>query len=193
MFTLIYSIIWNIFCIDDYNRQFFYISSCKIAMYSIKHSISFKEERKVMIPIKLDSLNRCVIPISLRRQLQLQSRDKLMITPFRNMLIIYKYTGAIQEYNGETLSGIIREIDSLGRFVIPMEYVKLLHFQYGNTLEILQTPNENRLLIRSTTMCCALCGRTKSLIPVSGGALCPACVKEVEAILLNNKNMVNAG
>ena len=95
---------------------------------------------------KLESLNRCVIPQHLRKQMQVNKGDYMMVSLSANELVAYKYTDNIFSYSNKSLAGIPRKIDSLGRLVILKEYARQLNLQVGEFLEILQLPDSPYLL-----------------------------------------------
>ncbi len=128
---------------------------------------------------KLESLNRCVIPKHIRKQLKIGDESKIMIFLSNNELIACKYTDNLLCYNHKCLAGIPRKIDSLGRLVIPIEYVRQLNFQVGELLEIEYVPEMHCFSIRRKNSCCILCGNEKADIRIDKNTVCNECVKKI--------------
>ena len=59
-------------------------------------------------------------------------------------------------------SGIMRRVDSLGRFVLPKELRRQLQIECNDYLQI-YTEGE-KIIIQKAQCSCALCGRTDDLI-----------------------------
>lgn len=72
-------------------------------------------------------------------------------------------------------TGIVRAIDALGRFVIPMEIRRTLQIKEGDLLELYTT--DDGLVLRPYRERCICCGAEKALAHVAGIALCPACIQ----------------
>ena len=75
------------------------------------------------------------------------------------------------------MKGIEKEMDRLGRIVIPMDYRKQLGLKQGSRVSI--ALNENGLIIEACDRICALCGKT-----VEKDAhirLCGNCIRAVRA------------
>ena len=128
---------------------------------------------------KLESLNRCVIPQHLRKQLKVQEDDYMMVSLSANELVAYKYTDNILSYNNKSLAGIPRKIDSLGRLVIPKEYARQLNLQVGEFLEILQLPDSPCLSIRRKGSHCVLCGKDHAETYIDAKAFCNECIQKI--------------
>lgn len=75
-------------------------------------------------------------------------------------------------------TGIVRRIDSLGRFVIPIEILRNLRIDKGDPLEIFTTADG--IVLRPHRVGCACCGRGQALAHVDGLALCPACIQRFQ-------------
>ena len=71
-------------------------------------------------------------------------------------------------------SGIMRRVDSLGRFVLPKELRRQLLFKDTDTTEI-YTEGE-KIIIQKAQCSCALCGRTDDLIDFNDKKVCKSCV-----------------
>lgn len=77
-----------------------------------------------------------------------------------------------------TAKGIIRNLDQLGRIVIPIETRRALGIEPGTPVEIRQE-GDKIILIRSGERC-AICGSEKALRDFKGKKLCGHCLKELK-------------
>lgn len=75
--------------------------------------------------------------------------------------------------------GIIRTIDSLGRLVIPREYLKRLNIN-EEPLEI--TLTNAGILIQKPKPFCQLCGKNIDIKKVNNGHICISCIDEIKAL-----------
>lgn len=71
-------------------------------------------------------------------------------------------------------SGIMRRVDSLGRFVLPKELRRQLQIECNDYLQI-YTECE-KIIIQKAQCSCALCGRTDDLIDFNDKKVCKSCV-----------------
>lgn len=85
--------------------------------------------------------------------------------------------------------GIIRQIDELGRIVLPKEMRKSLDIDSKDPLEIIMM--ENGFMIKKCPVDCALCGSTEDLVDyeVAAGTdrkevkkVCASCLKNLAQI-----------
>ena len=70
--------------------------------------------------------------------------------------------------------GIMRRVDSLGRFVLPKELRRQLQIECNDYLQI-YTEGE-KIIIQKAQCSCALCGRTDDLIDFNDKKVCKSCV-----------------
>jgi AbrB family transcriptional regulator, transcriptional pleiotropic regulator of transition state genes len=77
-------------------------------------------------------------------------------------------------------TGIVRQIDELGRIVIPIEIRKRLGLAEKDPLEI-SVKGETILLAKANTVC-VFCGRDEGLAEHRGRAVCLHCIGELAAI-----------
>ena len=74
------------------------------------------------------------------------------------------------------MNGIEKEVDRLGRVVIPVEFRKKLGIESGTRVAFVL--DNNALMIRTERECCALCGST---IECSRHIrLCSDCIRRVK-------------
>ena len=74
------------------------------------------------------------------------------------------------------MSGIERDIDALGRVVIPVEFRKLLGMTPNSTVSI--TVLDGEIIIKTKNEVCALCG--EKLDGSKGVRLCSRCIEKVK-------------
>ena len=75
------------------------------------------------------------------------------------------------------MRGIEKEIDGLGRVVLPMEFRKSLGLGKKATVNI--RLENNMLLLTPKNACCALCGGIAD--KNSGFCLCSACIQQIRS------------
>lgn len=74
-------------------------------------------------------------------------------------------------------SAIEREIDKLGRVVLPMDFRKKLGIERSS--KVLITMEEDTVLIKASERLCAMCKKPTEVNSVLG--LCPACIEKVKS------------
>lgn len=73
--------------------------------------------------------------------------------------------------------GIVRDMDKLGRIVIPIEYRNLLGIENGDPVEILA--EKDRIIIKRFAPSCVFCHSKKDLIEFEGKAVCRECAERL--------------
>ena len=76
--------------------------------------------------------------------------------------------------------GMIRNIDDLGRLVIPKEYRDCLELMPHTPVEIVLT--NNRLVIRKAVTGCALCGNTENVLDFEDSLVCLFCLQKMKEL-----------
>ena len=74
-------------------------------------------------------------------------------------------------------SGIVRNVDNVGRVVIPMEIRKVMGINEGNPLEIVRVNNE--IVLRKYSKGCIFCGSDKENVEFNGALVCKSCKKDL--------------
>lgn len=74
-------------------------------------------------------------------------------------------------------AGIVRNIDELGRIVIPMEIRKRLDIHPGDGIEI--SLSGSSILLEKYSNACIFCGGRTSVSEFKGKAVCEKCKKEL--------------
>ena len=75
-------------------------------------------------------------------------------------------------------TGIIRNLDQLGRFVIPKETRKALDLNEGDPIEMFT--DGDKIILKKYNPGCHCCGGMDHLTEVLGLKICPKCLKEFE-------------
>ena len=78
--------------------------------------------------------------------------------------------------------GIVRQIDALGRIVIPKELRRTLDIADGDPLEMFI--EDNTVILRKYQPACIICGNAKNIVTFKGRNFCPDCVKQLSAAVL---------
>ncbi|MVX66314.1 AbrB/MazE/SpoVT family DNA-binding domain-containing protein [Clostridium chromiireducens] len=72
-------------------------------------------------------------------------------------------------------SGIIRNVDPLGRVVIPKEMRKILDINEGDPIEIIKVNND--IVLRKYSKGCIFCGSDKDISEFNNVSVCSGCRK----------------
>lgn len=75
-------------------------------------------------------------------------------------------------------TGITRKIDSLGRFVIPMEVRKNLGVDVGDMMEIFI--DKDLIALKKYSPGCVICGNIHNIVMYKGKRICKDCIDELE-------------
>lgn len=78
--------------------------------------------------------------------------------------------------------GIVRQIDGLGRVVIPKELRRILDVTEGDSFELFI--EDNTIIMRKYQPACIICGNAKNIVTFKGRNFCPDCIKEMSGKLL---------
>lgn len=77
-------------------------------------------------------------------------------------------------------TGIIRKIDELGRFVIPMEMRNKLSISNNDSLEIYVEGTS--IILRKYQPDCVFCGSSKNVVEYKGKNVCEKCLNEMKSL-----------
>ena len=75
-------------------------------------------------------------------------------------------------------TGIIRNVDDLGRIVIPMELRKALDINVKSDLWAISLEGD-RIILEKVGDRCAFCGSREELVPFKGKCICARCKGEL--------------
>ena len=74
--------------------------------------------------------------------------------------------------------GIVREVDKLGRIVIPKELRRTLKMETGDSVEIFV--DGDRIVLRSYHPTCIFCGNSEMLGEYRGTTVCSRCIEDIK-------------
>ncbi len=74
-------------------------------------------------------------------------------------------------------TGVIRQLDSLGRIVLPIELRRTLNIQVKDEMEIYV--ESDKIILRKHTASCVFCGSTEGTREFKGMLVCDRCLKEL--------------
>lgn len=72
-------------------------------------------------------------------------------------------------------SGIVRNLDNLGRVVIPKEMRKLLSIEVGDAVEIIK--DKNTVILKKYGNRCVFCDSEDGVVEFNGSYICNKCRK----------------
>ena len=76
-------------------------------------------------------------------------------------------------------TGIIRNVDDLGRIVIPIEYRRMLGVALRDPMEI--SVEGSTVVLRKHETTCVFCGTSRKVFPFKGKTVCESCRAELKA------------
>ncbi len=74
-------------------------------------------------------------------------------------------------------TGIVRQIDELGRIVLPMELRKIMDIKVKDALEVFVS--EEGIVLKKYEVGCVFCGEREGLTEYKDKYICPACKEEL--------------
>ncbi len=77
-------------------------------------------------------------------------------------------------------TGVIRQVDELGRFVLPIEIRRSLGINVRDSLEI--HTEGGRIVLTKHEESCIFCGAAKSLATHEGKCICQKCLTAIKAL-----------
>ena len=77
-------------------------------------------------------------------------------------------------------TGIIRQLDSLGRIVLPIELRRSLDINSKDLLEIMV--DGNSVVLRKFDSNCSFCGADGKLTAYRGKMICKRCLREIREL-----------
>ena len=73
-------------------------------------------------------------------------------------------------------TGIVREVDNLGRVVFPAELREMLGIEKGDPLEFFV--DGEKIVLRKYYSGCLFCGNLEGLTDIKGKKMCRTCLEE---------------
>ena len=77
-------------------------------------------------------------------------------------------------------TGITRQVDELGRFVLPIEIRRALDIKVKDTLEIFT--EEGRIILQKYQPACSFCNNADNIFLFSGKRICRECLEKLKAL-----------
>lgn len=77
-------------------------------------------------------------------------------------------------------TGMIRDVDKVGRVVIPKEIRDNLGFDEGNHLEIFV--DEDMVILRKYTPACIFCGSAEDIVTYGEKKICRECIDKLKKL-----------
>ena len=77
-------------------------------------------------------------------------------------------------------TGLVRQMDSLGRIVLPIELRRTLDIAQKDSLEIYV--DGNQIILKKYEPTCAFCDNVKDIIQYKGKNICPRCLAELKKL-----------
>lgn len=74
-------------------------------------------------------------------------------------------------------TGMLRQIDGLGRIVIPKEIRKNLDMNVKDEVEIYV--EDDKIILKKHTKTCVFCGTTDNLVELNRKYVCTNCISEI--------------
>lgn len=76
--------------------------------------------------------------------------------------------------------GIVRDIDKLGRFVIPVELRNKLGIENGDAIEIFA--EQDRIILRKYEPCCTFCKSEEGVVEFRNRLVCKNCIDMIKSL-----------
>ena len=78
-------------------------------------------------------------------------------------------------------TGITKQIDPLGRLLIPKTIRKALNVEENDTIEFF-LKNDNEVILKKYEIACTFCGAKEDLLTFEDRKLCTACIEKLKNI-----------
>lgn len=75
-------------------------------------------------------------------------------------------------------TGIVRQLDTLGRIVIPIELRRTMDIAVKDTLEIFV--DGDQIILKKYHPCCVFCSEATDVVPYKGKLVCKNCLEELK-------------
>ena len=81
-------------------------------------------------------------------------------------------------------TGIIRQLDSMGRIVLPIDLRKNLELEERDSVEFFV--DDGMIVLRKYQPTCIFCGAAEQLFPFKGKNVCRTCAEKLRIAAENN-------
>lgn len=75
-------------------------------------------------------------------------------------------------------TGVVRKMDEMGRYVLPIELRRTLNINIGDGLEIFV--DGESIILKKYEPSCTFCGEAKSISSYKGKNICASCMAELK-------------
>ncbi len=75
-------------------------------------------------------------------------------------------------------TGVVRQLDTLGRIVIPIELRRTMDIAVKDTLEIFTEGDQ--IILKKYHPCCIFCNEANDVVPYKGKLICKHCLEELK-------------
>ncbi|NLL39391.1 MAG: AbrB/MazE/SpoVT family DNA-binding domain-containing protein [Clostridiales bacterium] len=75
-------------------------------------------------------------------------------------------------------TGIVRQMDSLGRIVLPVELRRTLDIAEKDSLEIYV--DESSIILKKYQPACIFCDNVRDIVNYKGKNICPECIEKLK-------------
>ena len=76
-------------------------------------------------------------------------------------------------------TGVVRQLDTLGRIVLPIELRRTMDIGIKDMVEIFV--EDDRIILKKYHPACIFCGDARDVAPYKGKLVCKACIEELTA------------
>ena len=77
-------------------------------------------------------------------------------------------------------TGVVRQLDNLGRVVLPIELRRTMDISVKDPLEVFVDGDD--IILRKYQPGCIFCGGTKGLVAYRDKSLCPQCIDAIRKL-----------
>lgn len=123
---------------------------------------------------KVDALGRIVLPIGMRSIMNWDIGDSIEIFVKNGGIYLKKFDSS------NIVSGMVRNLDTLGRIVIPMEIRRTFDIRSNDGIEILL--NSGQIILKKCQNRCIFCNSIGDLVNFKNKAICKDCVKSISKL-----------
>lgn len=75
-------------------------------------------------------------------------------------------------------TGIVRRIDELGRFVLPIEIRRTLNIDTRDAVEVFV--DEDKIILKKYEPACIFCGEIENVENIKGKLICKKCLAQIK-------------
>ena len=76
-------------------------------------------------------------------------------------------------------TGVVRQLDTLGRIVLPIELRRTMDIGIKDMLEIYV--EDDQIILKKYHPCCIFCSDARDVVPYKGKLVCKNCMNDIAA------------